>query len=42
MTTPETVGLSRVRLQKLDQVMSDRYVGGGQGAPAGEVDLRAQ
>ncbi|HTX51063.1 MAG TPA: serine hydrolase domain-containing protein [Caulobacteraceae bacterium] len=29
MTTPETVGLSRVRLQKLDQVMSDRYVGGG-------------
>ena len=29
MTTPETVGLSRVRLQKLDQVMTDRYVGGG-------------
>src|SRR5580698_10326489 len=29
MTTPETVGLSRVRLQTLDRVMKERYVDGG-------------
>ena len=29
MTTPETVGLSRVRLQTLDRVMKERYVEGG-------------
>src|SRR5215471_5145079 len=29
MGKPESVGLSSARLKKLDQVMTDRYVGGG-------------